>query len=212
MTVCEKCGAEAVGGSPNCPRCGAPLPRDRAAKGLAVASGILGAACGLSAAIAMLVDYCVRGGFGSSIIGLASSVAGWLLIGFPMLSYRRPALFLPVMAAAAIAYLWVLDRLTGGSGWFLSLALPIALSGMVAGGATAWACLRAARRGPNIAAIILLGCTAACVAIENVLSLDATGSMKLGWSAIVAAAAVPTAILLFSLTGRIRRQGSDPAS
>jgi hypothetical protein len=212
MTVCQKCGAEAVGGSPNCPRCGSPLPKDRAAKGLAVASGILGAACALSAAISMLVDYCVRGSFGSSLIGLASSAAGWLLIGFPMLTYRRPALFLPVMAAAAIAYLWVLDRLTGGSGWFLSPALPIALAGMAAGGITAWACLRAARRGPNIAAIILLGCTAACVAIEGILSLGASGSIKLGWSAIVAVSAVPTAILLFSLTGRIRRQGSDAAS
>jgi hypothetical protein len=212
MTVCQKCGAEAVGGSPNCPRCGASLPAHRAAKGLAIASGILGAACALSAAISMLVDYCVQGAFGSSIIGLASSAAGWMLIGFPMLSYRRPALFLPVMAATAIAYLWLLERLTGGSGWFLSLALPIALSGMAAGGATAWACLRAARRGPNIAAIILLGCTAACLAIEGILSLHASGSFRIGWSAIVAVSAIPTAILLFSLTGRIRRQGSDPAS
>jgi hypothetical protein len=212
MTICVKCGAEAVGGSPNCPRCGSPLPADRAAKGLALASGIIAAACGVGAAVSMLVDYCLHGGFGSSLISLASSAAAWLLVGFPMLTYRKPALFLPVMAVVALAFLWTLELLTGGSGWFLSLALPIALALMIAGGLTAWACLRAKRHGPNIAALILLGCAAACLAIEGILSLDAAGALRIGWSAIVAAAAVPTAILLFGLNAGLRRRGSDPAS
>jgi hypothetical protein len=207
MTVCARCGAEAVGGSPNCPRCGSPLPADRAAKGLAIASLAIGAVSCLGAAISMLVDYCLRGALGPSLISLVSSAAGWMLIGFPMLTYRRPAVFLPVMGAVAIAYLWSLERLTGGSGWFLSLALPIALAGMGTGGLTALACVRAARHGPNIAAIILLGCAVACVGIENILSLRATGSLRFGWSAIVAAAAVPTAALLFGLNARLRRQG-----
>jgi hypothetical protein len=212
MTVCAKCGAEAVGGSPICPRCGSPLPEDRAAKGLAIASLVIGAASCLSAAISMLVDYSLRGAFGPSLIGLASSAAGWMLIGFPMLTYRKPGLFLPVMAAVAIAYLWLLERLTGGSGWFLSLALPIALAGMAAGGLTAWACVRARRHGPNIAAIILLGCAVACAAIEAILTLRATGSIRFGWSAIVAAAAIPTAALLFGLNARLRRRGAPSES
>jgi hypothetical protein len=213
MTVCARCGAEAVGGSPNCPRCGSPLPAGRAARGLAVASLVIGLACALGAVVNMIVDYALHGYLGAiSLINLASSAAAWLLIGFPMLTYRRPALFLPVMGAVAIAYLWSLERLTGGSGWFLSLALPIALAGMAAGGLTTLACVRAARHGPNIAAIILLGCAVACVAIEIILSLRATGSVRFGWSAIVAAAAVPTAALLFGLNARLRRQGVQAGS
>lgn len=212
MTVCARCGAEAVGGSPNCPRCGSPLPTGRAAKGLAIASLSIGAVACLGAAISMLVDYCLRGAFGPSLISLVSSAAGWMLIGFPMLTYRKPGVFLPVMAAVAIAYLWSLERLTGGSGWFLSLALPIALAGMALGGLTALACVRAARHGPNIAAIILLGCAAVCVAIESILSIRATGSVRFGWSAIVAAAAAPTAALLLGLNARLRRQGVQAGS
>ena len=45
MTICVNCGAEAEGGS-TCPRCGAQLPADRSAKGLALASGIVGAEIG----------------------------------------------------------------------------------------------------------------------------------------------------------------------
>jgi len=210
MTICEKCGAEAIGGSPNCPRCGVPLPPGRSARALALASLIIGAACALGAAIEMLVDYAGDGSFGFSLIGLASSAAGWLLIGFPMLTYRRPALFLPVMTATAVAYLWSLERLTGGSGWFLSLALPIALAVMAAGGLTALACLRASRRGPNIAALILLGCTVACAAIESILSLNARGSLEFGWSAIVAAAALPTALLLLGINHRLRQRSPVP--
>jgi hypothetical protein len=213
MTTCAKCGAEAVGGSPNCPRCGAPLPSDRSARGLAVASLVIGTACALGVVVNMIVDYALHGFIGTiSLINLASSAAGWLLIGFPMLSYRRPAVFLPVMAAVAVAYLWVLERLTGGSGWFLSLALPISASGIVVGALTAWACWRAKRHGPNIAALILLGCTVVCMSIESILSLSASGALRLGWSAIVAAAAIPTAVLLFSLNGRLRRRGLDTAS
>ena len=207
MTICVNCGAEAEGGS-TCPRCGAQLPADRSAKGLALASGIVGAACGLAAGIDLVVDYSLNGEFGWSLVGLASSALGWLLVGFPMLNYRKPALFLPVMGASALAYLWVLDRLTGASGWFLSLALPIGLAAMVSGALTALACIRARRRGPNIAAIILFGCTFACLAVEGILSLRLRGALSWTWSAIVAAAALPVAFLLLGLQHRLRQPDS----
>jgi len=175
---------------------------------LAIASLVIGIACALGAVVNMIIDYALHGFLGAmSLINLASSAAGWMLIGYPMLSYRRPALFLPVMAAVAVAYLWALERLTGGGGWFLSLALPISVSGIAIGALTAWACWRAKRHGPNIAALILLGGTAACMAIESILSLGSSGALRLGWSAIVAVAAVPTAVLLFSLNARLRRRG-----
>ncbi len=210
MTLCEKCGAEAVGGSPNCPRCGSPLPADRSARGLAIASMIIGAACALSAFIQLLI-YSGDGRFDFSLISLISSAAFWILVGFPMLSYRRPALFLPVMGATIVGYLWALERLTGASGWFLSTALPIALAAMAAGGLTALACVRARRRGPNIAAFILIGCTATCAAIELILSLGPGEPRAAGWSAIVAAAALPTALLLLGVHHRLRRREPDAA-
>jgi len=206
MTICGNCGAEAVGGSSNCPRCGTPLPADRSARGLGIASLAIGAVCAISAFTQALIDYSGDGRFDFSLVSLISSIAFWLLVGFPMLSYRRPALFLPVMAATIVAYLWGLERLTGGSRWFLPIALPIALAAMAAGGLTALACIKARRRGPNIAAFILIGCSVICTAIELILSLGSGGSPVAGWSAIVAAAALPTALLLLGIHHRLRRR------
>lgn len=204
MTLCTKCGAEAEGGS-TCPRCGAALPADRSAKPLALAAAILGAACGLGAAIDLIADYAQNGALTSSPISLASASLAWALVGFPMLTYRRPGLFLPVMGASVLAYLWVLDALTGASGWFLPLALPISLAVMASGAFTTALCVRTKRRGPNVGAFVLFGCTLACVAIEGVLSLHSGGALSLSWSVIVAAAALPVAFILLRIQGRLRQ-------
>jgi hypothetical protein len=203
MTICTECGAEAEGGD-TCPRCGSDLPADRSSKALALASGIIGAACGLGASALLIIDYAQRGAFGWSLVGLASSALAWILIGFPMLVYRRPALFLPVMGASALGYLWVLERLTGG-GWFVALALPISLAAMASGALSAFLCLRARRRGPNIASFVLFGATIACLAVENILSLHFRGAWSFTWSAIVSASALPTALLLLGIQRRLRQ-------
>jgi hypothetical protein len=209
MTFCTACGAEAEGGS-TCPRCGAPLPADRSAKALALASGIIGVTCGIAASVDLIIDYAQSGAFGWSRIGLASSLLGWLIIGFPLLTYRRPALFLPVMGAASLAYLWVLDALTGSSGWFFALALPLSLTVMVSGAISGLLCLRAKRRGPNIGAFVLLGCTLACLGVDAILSLHSNGSLSLTWSAIVAASTLPVAFLLLGIQHRLRQRDSAP--
>jgi hypothetical protein len=207
MIICRNCGAESEGGA-TCPRCGASLPADRSAKALAIASGVIGALCGIAASVDLIVDYARDGSFEWSYIGLASSALAWLLIGFPMLSYRRPGIFLPVMGAAILAYLWVLDELTGASGWFLSLALPIALSAMASGALTSLLCLKARRRGPNIGAFVLVGCALACLAVEGILSLRLRGAISFTWSAMVAVAALPLAFLLLGIQARLRQPGS----
>ena len=203
MIICEACGAAAEGG-PTCPRCGVALPADRWAKSLGLASLIIGACCAVAAAVGLIVDLAIDRGLGWSLIGVASSTLGWLLVGFPMLAYRRPGLFLPVMGLASLAYLWVLDRLTGATGWFLSLALPIGLSAIAAGTLTALLCLKARRRGPNIAAYILFGATLACLAVEGILSAHFRAALSFTWSAIVAASALPVALLLLGIQKRLR--------
>ena len=204
MINCEKCGAEAEGGA-TCPRCGAALPADRSAKPLALASNIIGAACGFAAMVEMAVDLAQNGALGWSLIGLASSTLAWLLVGFPMRYYRRPALFLPIMGVAVLAYLWMLDALAGDPGWFFPLALPIALSTMASGALSTVLSVRAKQRGPNIGAFVLFGCTLTCLAIETTLSLRFDEVLRLSWSLIVAAGTLPTAFLLLGIQGRLRQ-------
>jgi hypothetical protein len=209
MSICEKCGAVAEGGS-TCPRCGAALPANRSAKALARASSVIAAICLVSAAVDLGIDLSLHGRLGWSLIGLASSALGWMLIGFPMLVYRRPALFLAAMGAAILAYLWVLDGLTGATGWFLSLGLPIALAVMASGALAAFLSVKARRRGPNVGAFILISGTIACLALEGILSLHFRGRLVLTWSAIVAVSALPVAILLLGIQQRLRQP--DPLS
>jgi hypothetical protein len=204
MTLCTSCGAEAEGGD-TCPRCGMALPADRSAKGLALASGIVGAACGLGASVLLIVDYAEHGAISWSLVGLASCALAWILIGFPMLTYRRPSLFLSVMGASVLAYLWILGKLIGGD-WFMPLALPITVAAMASGSLSALLCLRVKRRGPNLASFILFGATLACLAVENILSLHFQGSWSFTWSAIVAVSALPTAVLLLGIQKRLRQR------
>jgi hypothetical protein len=205
MIICTKCGAEAEGGA-TCPRCGAALPANRSARGLAIASDIIGTACGVAAGIQLLIDYAQNGRFEWSLIGLASSATFWLLVGFPMLNYRKPVLFLPVMGLSALAYLWVLDILTGG-GWFWPIGLPIALAAIASSTLPVLLSIKAKQRGPNIAAYILLGGTLACLAVENVLSIHFQGAVSVTWSGIVAVAAIPMAVLLLGIQSRLRAAG-----
>ena len=204
MINCVKCGTEGEGGA-TCPRCGAALPADRSAKPLALASNIIGVACGLVAVVELIVDLSQNGVLGWSIIGLASSTLAWLLVGFPMRHYRRPALFLPLMGISILAYLWILDALTVDPPWFFPLALPIALSTMASGALSTVLSVRAKQRGPNIGAFILFGCTLTCLAVETVLSLHIAGVLSLSWSLIVAAATLPVAFLLLGIQGRLRQ-------
>jgi hypothetical protein len=204
MIICTECGAEAEGGA-TCPRCGAALPADRWAKPLALASGIIGAGCGVAASAGLVVDYAMNGALGWSLIGAASAATAWILIGFPMLAYRKPGLFLPVMGAASLAYLWSLDELTGASGWFLSLALPIGLSVMASGALSTMLCLKARRRGPNVAAFVLFGSALSCFLVEGVLSLHSRGALTFSWSAVVAASALPVGFLLLGIQQRLRQ-------
>jgi hypothetical protein len=203
MTICPSCGAESADGD-FCPRCGAKLPADRSSGLLALASGIIGAVCAVGAAVGLIVDFVLNHGFPWSLVCLASSALAWLLVGFPLLYPRRPTLFLAVMCGSSVAYLWALERLLGGH-WFLGLGLPIALAAMASASLTVFLCLRARRRGPNIAAFVLLGGTLICLAVENILSLYFSGAFSFTWSAIVAASALPTAALLLGIQNRLRQ-------
>lgn len=203
MTICTTCGAQTAGGS-TCPRCGAALPADRVERNLAIASRVIGTVCWIGSAAALILDFTQDKRISWSLLVAASAILGWLLIGFPMLIYRRPGLFLPVMAVAIPAYLRGIELLTGGD-WFLPLALPIYVASVVAAGMAASLSIKAKRRGPNIGAFVLFGGSFACLAIENILSLHYRGAWSFTWSAIAAAAALSVAFLLLGIQSRLRQ-------
>jgi hypothetical protein len=183
---------------------GVRLPADREPRGLALASLIIGMVCVGGSATCALIDFVLDGAATWSVIVAVSALLGWILIGFPMACYRRPGIFLPVMAAAIFAYLRGLEQLTGGD-WFLPLALPIYIASLASAALAAFLSIRARRRGPNIGAFVLFGGTLACLAIENILSLSRRGAWSFTWSAIVAVSALSVALLLLGIQSRLRQ-------
>jgi hypothetical protein len=179
------------------------LPADRSAKALATASEIVAAACVAAIAVQLIIDWIPDRTLDWSLIGLASTIEAWLLIGFPMLFYRSPALFLPEMGLSTVLYLWILERLTGGS-WFFSMALPLSVAAMGSAALTVLLCLRATRRGPNVAAFILIGGSIASLAVECILDLSQRGSLDLSWSLIAAVSALSVAAILLGIQHRLR--------
>jgi hypothetical protein len=172
-------------------------------KGLAFASKTIGAGCAFFALLAFIIDYAYDSRLDWALIALASSILAWLLVGFPMLVFHRPAVFLPVMGAAALAYLRIIERLLGGD-WFLSLALPLSLTAILTAALPVFLSIKAKRKGPNIGAFILFGGAIACLGIENILSFHYKGSWSFTWSAIAAFAALSLAFLLLGVQNRLR--------
>jgi hypothetical protein len=113
MTSHSSCGIEEEVSAPNNSdsiRC-----TDRWGGNLAAASFVIAALC-VSGSLALLViDYIGDGVFGFSILAVVSAVALWLVVGFPCSSIKNDCLS-SVMAVTSIAYLWAIERLTGGSG------------------------------------------------------------------------------------------------
>ncbi|MDP3177149.1 MAG: hypothetical protein Q8M76_04545, partial [Spirochaetaceae bacterium] len=183
-----------------CPRCGAKAKRS----GSGLVSGILGAACGLGAAIQAVVDLSANGSLTWSRISIASCAIAWALVGLPLAGRGKPRLVSATLASSVIAYLWFLERITAPGTWFLPIGLPIAASSMTAIGAVVYVSLRARRKGPNIAAFILVGAAAVCVSVDLILSLERGTGPLLGWSIIALASALPIAALLLDIQKRIR--------
>jgi hypothetical protein len=200
VRLCESCGIELIRGEGDCPRCGAKTKRS----GGGLVSGILGTVCGLGAAIQSGIDLSANGSLTWSRISIASCAVAWALAGIPLIGWKKPRLTAAAMAASVLAYLWFLERSTAPGAWFLRIAFPIAASTMASVGAIVYASLRARRKGPNIAAYILVGCAAICVSIDVILSLARGSGPLLSWSIIALVSALPIAMLLMDIQRRIR--------
>ncbi|GAB1457127.1 MAG: DUF6320 domain-containing protein [Spirochaetia bacterium] len=156
-------------------------------------------ACITLLSIELLVEHRI----GWSLFPVASIVYLYILISMPMAIRKRPWLAGVVIALASILFILALDIIDPCSSWFLPVGLPI----VIIVEASLFCCVaiivKLKRKGINAIAIALLGATAICVGIEMVMDIAAGGSIRLGWSAVVAVTCLPISGLLLYLHHRI---------
>lgn len=140
MTICKNCGVELGDGNEKCPLCephGSRPGRVATAADLfrlsrientrhlyeitmlLLVSGVI---------ITLAIDMVFGRGMNWSLVTTTS--AGYLIVFISAIYLLRKRPFLVISAAtvATLAFLWLVDLLTGNTGWSRTIACPLALS------------------------------------------------------------------------------------
>lgn len=233
MPYCSRCGVEVDDGVTTCPLCEAPIQnldapvqkpengpypqhiidpddayRFSKAERRRIGVELLSLAVALASAALFLVDLLSDTDLGWSRYAVASVVFGWIMAVTPILLYGRIKAALAIMAAAAIAFLLVLDGLDGNLVWSLTLGTPIAMSSFMIAAATAEIMYTRRIKGMNLLGIGALSLAAFLITLESILRIGLGTSIRPYWSIVAALALVPVAVFLFYLHGRVLR-GAD---
>lgn len=235
MGFCSACHIVLKEGTERCPLCGGPASEGREPEA-AVPGGasypdsrvpsraipndltegerrrvvveLLSVAAGIALVVTVLTDLFVGGGFSWSLYSSVGIAALWLFSAMPLILRRRLWILFAVLAPSTVLLVFLLDVFDGKIQWFLGYGLPIVLA--LAGCAAAAGAVIAAfkRHGLNTVAVILSAVALFCCALELIIDLNLTGSLRFDWSVVSALALIPTAALLFYLHYRIVHQAS----
>jgi hypothetical protein len=216
MILCSHCGVEVEDGLQRCPLCRrslepgldheesppAPPRRDVQATNRRLHRWLL-EVVSLFALTSILVVFAADLATGFDITWsrypLTSIGFTWLSAVLLILWVHRTWIFLPAEIVTTGLFLFILDRFTPGTTWFLPLAFPLTV---LIGTALALTLVvvRKRRLSPfaNIATV-LLACGVFVMGLELLLNRYADGLWQLSWSAVVFASLLPIVALLLYL-------------
>jgi hypothetical protein len=225
MRTCSTCAVEVEDGIERCPLCGTPLREglpdlpDAAGEGsgpevsessvrrwLWEVSSLLALT---AAAILIAIDLASGFDVTWSRYPLSAIVFLWICATSAIGLARRPLALIAALAAAVVAFLLVLELITGGRAWFVPLALPLAAMAM-AEGAGAWLIVSRLRLPllPAIAAVVL-GCGLAAIGTEYILNRYLKPGTVVSWSLVVLACAMSLFLALLLIHKRLKERHSD---
>lgn len=222
MSYCVNCGVELDTSARACPLCGTPVlnprapvspdaplpfperraevaPADRRGAGLTVTVMLSAAA----ACCAVLNRFFFSPDVPWSVYSVGGIFVFWVIFVSPLLWRAHPAARAALNVAAALAYTALIALLTRGWGWYVRLALPVALA---AAAAAAVPCVTAAlhRSILGVAMSALASLTVFLVVLEALIDVFLTGRFAPGWSLICAAVGVVMVATLLAVRLRPR--------
>lgn len=217
MAYCVHCGVKLAESETKCPLCGTPVcdpsapesepaPKPYPVRSLEqtlllnrrYAVTLLSLLLLVPAGLCLLIDA-LSGPLTWSIYPAGTLFLIWIAVAVPLsLRRHRTYLTLLITGAALGGYLYLLERLSGGS-WFLPIVLPSLGLALALLCLSAWLILNKRVRLLRLLAIVFLQIALLCFAIE-LLCVHVGVSARIGWSPFVIMPCLFVALLLYVIS------------
>lgn len=167
----------------------------------------------IPAVVTLISDLMTSLSISWSAYVIGACAIAYIVILLPLLFKKsRPYLFIALDTLSILLYLMLIDFFTGGSSWFMTLALPVTL--IAAAFATLTVFMLRLKDYPNLykAAAILSSVGILCVALELVLNAHHGTPVRPSWSLFTLAPCVVLSVMMIyterhkTLKDKIRRR------
>ncbi|TVR55886.1 MAG: hypothetical protein EA426_14415 [Spirochaetaceae bacterium] len=218
MKKCESCGVLVEDDLDRCPLCRVKIddgntenevPEPTAERRATVAGAklwlwhVVSLLAFISSMIVVAADFAAGFNLSWSRYPVSAIVYVWAAVSAAIFLYRRPFVVLIAEAAAVIAFLFAISRMTPSTAWFSSLALPIAVIVFFVIGTVVTVCKRLALSAVPSIAVVLLGIGVKLVALEVTIGYFVDGAFGLSWSLVTFACAVSLFVTLLFVNARL---------
>lgn len=217
MTICKNCGVDLGEGNEKCPLC---EPTDSRKGRIASAADLfrlsrmentrhLFEITMLLLVSGVIITLAIDAVFGRAISWslMTTTCLGYLIVFLSALYLlrKRPYLVISFATAATLIFLWLLDLLTGHTGWFMAIACPLAVAGALLTAAVLFLNSLSRYRGLNLLASILFALALFVLITEYLTDRLIASAYNPQWSVVTAASLVIIAIIFIFIHYRLKR-------
>jgi hypothetical protein len=217
MAICNKCGVDLGEGNEKCPLC---EPSDQRKGRVASAADLFRLSRIENARhlyeitmlllvsgviITLAIDAVFVRGMSWSLFTTIS--IGYLIVFISSLYLLRRRKYMAITSATAatLAFLWLADYLSGNSGWFRTLAGPLAIAAGLLTATVLFLNSLSRYRGLNLLASILLALAIFVLLTEYLTDRLLTGTCNPQWSVVTAASLFIIAMFFIFIHYRLKR-------
>lgn len=122
-------------------------------------------------------------------------------------AFWRKRTFIQILAGLVLssACIVVVDAVTSGIDWALTLGMPMLVAGNLVVVALIGIIRSSKYKGINLLAWAFVGAAVLCIFIEATLSYYQTKSLRLSWSVIVCGSIIPVVLVLLFVHFRLKK-------
>ncbi|HUW94037.1 MAG TPA: DUF6320 domain-containing protein [Bacteroidales bacterium] len=216
MGICKNCGVDLGEGNDSCPLCEGMENNKRVVSPADVLNiskmqnarqlyelTMLLLSCGIIITIA--IDAVFGKGMNWSLF--TTTCIGYVMAGITILYFwhRRPYPLIVSGMISTLILLFLIDNMTGHSGWFRTVAGPLAFSLFILSGLVVYLNSLSIYKGLNLIALILIALAIFIIITEYLIDRFNSGLFKPQWSIVTAVSLSIIALILIFVHYRLKR-------